>query len=422
MISVLIFLIALAVYYTIGKQYQSMILMLLSLYVYWEVASWNILIIASISGIVAVCATCSVRHYRKWVVIIPICALIAGFVLLRWNWAGIALPLGYSVLSFTSISLLVDQYKDPYKYRLIDVVSYLLFFPKIFAGPIERARDFIPSSTKTFHVVEIYSGFKYLVFAAFCKFIIGDLFASTDMSASGINLWMQIFVYAIGFFFDFWAYTLMAIGVGRIFGYYLSISFYRPYFSTSLCEFWHRWNITLGTWFRDYIYIPLGGKYLSIPAWSGAILLVFIFSGLWHGATWPFLIWGLLHGCMLIAERILIKPDRLTSVFKIMYSVAVFFLVCLLWQLFIIDNLDEIMSLGQSLFMGEPINTKIIIQLAGCTLSYIILTSDKVFSLVEQSYESRTSVIAEVTMISVMVVVLVVMNCPWSFNFFYFRF
>lgn len=248
---------AIILYYTVGKRYQSWILIALSLFVYWQVVQWNILLILSIAVMVGICASYLERNTTKTAVAIPIIVIIAGFFFLRSNIGGLGFPLGYSVLAFTSISILIDQYRNPAHYRYADILSYLLFFPKIFAGPIERTSNFISSSEKGFNGMSCYVGFKYLIFAAFCKLVVADNLASTELTGTGVNLWMEIFVYSIGFFFDFWAYTLMAIGVGKFFGYNLSTNFFKPYYSSSFREFWHRWNITLGTWLRDYIIFHL---------------------------------------------------------------------------------------------------------------------------------------------------------------------
>lgn len=420
--SIAITICAVILYYTVGKRYQSWILIALSLFVYWQVAQWNILLLFSIAVMVGICASYLERNNTKTAVAIPVSVIIAGFFFLRFDVGGFGFPLGYSVLAFTSISILIDQYRNPAHYRYADLLSYLLFFPKIFAGPIERASNFISSSEKRFNNMSCYVGFKYLIFAAFCKLVVTDNLASTELSGIGVNLWMEIFVYSIGFFFDFWAYTLMAIGVGKLFGYDLSANFFKPYYSSSFREFWHRWNITLGTWLRNYIYIPLGGNKLSYIKWALAVLLVFIVSGVWHGTTLPFIVWGICHGILLIAERGLVYQKNLQLLFKVAYSMVVFIFVSLLWQLFIVDSLGSAIQRYASLFDSEPFHGELAVKLVLSSLAYILLTSSRVFSLIQKSSNNRTFVIAEVSMLAVMLSALIFLNCPMSFNFFYFRF
>lgn len=419
--SIAITICAIILYYTVGKRYQSWILIALSLFVYWQVAQWNILLFFSIALMVGICTSYLERNTTKTAVAIPIIVIIAGFFFLRSDIGGLGFPLGYSVLAFTSISILIDQYRNPVHYRYADILSYLLFFPKIFAGPIERASNFISSSEKLFNGMSCYVGFKYLIFAAFCKLVVADNLASTELTGIGVNLWMEIFVYSIGFFFDFWAYTLMAIGVGKLFGYDLSANFFKPYYSSSFREFWHRWNITLGTWLRDYIYIPLGGNKLPYIKWALAVLLVFIVSGVWHGTTLPFIVWGICHGILLIAERGLVTQKNLQPL-KVAYSVVVFVFVSLLWQLFIVDFLDSAIQKYASLFDSEPFHGELAVKLVLSSLAYILLTSGRVFSLIQKSSNNRTFVIAEVSMLAVMLSALILLNCSMSFNFFYFRF
>lgn len=419
--SIAISICAIILYYTIGKRYQSWILIALSLFVYWQVAQWNILLLFSIALMVGICASYLERNNTKIAVAIPVSVIVAGFFFLRSDIGGLGFPLGYSVLAFTSISILIDQYRNPAHYRYADILSYLLFFPKIFAGPIERASNFISSSEKGFNGMSCYVGFKYLIFAAFCKLVVADNLASTEFTGIGLNLWMEIFVYAIGFFFDFWAYTLMAIGVGNLFGYDLSANFFKPYYSSSFRAFWHRWNITLGTWLRDYIYIPLGGNKLPYIKWALAILLVFIVSGVWHGTTLPFIVWGICHGILLIAERGLVTQKNLQPL-KVAYSVVVFVFVSLLWQLFIVDSLGNAIQRYASLLDSEPIHGELAVKLILSSLAYILLTSSRVFSLIQKRSNNRTFVIAEVSMLAVMLSALILLNCPMSFNFFYFRF
>lgn len=419
--SIAITICAIILYYTIGKRYQSLILIALSLFVYWQVAQWDILLLFSIALMVGICTTYLERNNTKTAVAIPVSVIVGGFFFLRSDVGGLGFPLGYSVLAFTSISILIDQYRKPAHYRYADILSYLLFFPKIFAGPIERASSFISSSEKGFNGMSCYVGFKYLIFAAFCKLVVADNLASTELTGVGVNLWMEIFVYSIGFFFDFWAYTLMAIGVGKLFGYDLSANFFIPYYSSSFREFWHRWNITLGTWLRDYIYIPLGGNKLPYIKWALAVLLVFIVSGVWHGTTLPFIVWGICHGILLIAERGLVTPKNL-PLLKVAYSIVVFIFVSLLWQLFIVDSLGSAIQRYASLFDSEPFHGELAVKLVLSSLAYVLLTSSRVFSLIQKSSNNRTFVIAEVSMLAVMLSALIILNCPMSFNFFYFRF
>ena len=422
MITVLIFLIAFIAYYTLGVRFQSVILTVLSLYVYWQVAEWNIIVI----GIIALfsLAFCNLlsKQKKKLYVILPIFCIASSFLLLRDRIIGCGLPLGFSVLSFTALSLLIDQYHSTQKYTNFEVLSYLLFFPKIFAGPIERASRFMIARPTRFNGMEFYTGLKYLIFAAFVKFVMGDMFGKTEMSAFGLNQLANVFVFAFGFFFDFWSYTLMAIGVGKLFGYTLSISFNRPYESRTLQEFWHRWNITLGAWLRDYIYIPLGGNRNSTFKWIAIVMVVFLLSGMWHGATLPFILWGLCHGVLLCVERKIIKPERFNCFGAFIYRLVVIILVAFLWQLFLIDSVKDIAPLIHSLFIYQALAPQILYQFGVCLLGMFLLTSKKAVVILNGQQSETNSIITEVSVLSLMLVSLLLLNCKISFNFFYFRF
>lgn len=422
MITVLIFLIALIAYYTFGIRYQSVILTMLSLYVYWQVAEWNIIVIGIIALFsLAFCKLLS-KQKKKLYVILPIVCIASSFLLLRDRIIGWGLPLGFSVLSFTALSLLIDQYHSNQKYRSFEVLSYLLFFPKIFAGPIERASRFIIDKPTRFNGMEFYKGIKYLIFAVFVKFVMGDQCGKTEMSAFGLNQLANVFVFAFGFFFDFWSYTLMAIGVGKLFGYTLSISFNRPYESRTFQEFWHRWNITLGTWLRDYVYIPLGGNRNSTFKWIAIVMVVFLLSGLWHGSTLPFILWGLCHGVLLCVERKIIKPERFNCFGVLIYRLVVITLVAFLWQLFLIDSVKDIVPLIHSLLIYEQLTSQILYQFCACLIGMFLLTSKKAVMILNGQQSEARSIITEVSVLSLMLVSLLLLNCQMSFNFFYFRF
>ncbi|MEY8606966.1 MBOAT family O-acyltransferase [Muribaculum intestinale] len=417
-----ILLLGIITYYTIGRRYQSTLLVAMSLYVYWIVARWNIIPITALSLVITLFGKLLENRHSKSFVITPIILIILCFILLRYSNVGIVLPIGMSVLSFTGISYLVDQYRNPKHYKSIEVICYLLFFPKIFAGPIERANNFINSEIRSFQIANIYKGIKYLIFAAFCKFIIGDIASSTNFEVLGLGLLFQMLTFGISFFFDFWAYTLMAIGVGELFGYTLSVSFDKPYYAGSFREFWHRWNITLGAWLRDYIYIPCGGNRLSLPRWSLTVLLVFMVSGLWHGATLPFIIWGVFHACLVCFEKMVVRPQNLPACLRYLYGAIVVLITALLWQLFIVDSMEDILLRFGNMLIAAPLEVKPLVQLAVSVVAMVVLTSDRVFNLVRFESTRKRGIITEVTMLSLMLTTLFILNCPISFNFFYFRF
>lgn len=417
----LVIILGVVIYYTIGRSCQSYILTALSLYVYWQFGQWSIVPIVAMTIMFLIASAAMEKCRSKVLLWLPTMISITGFFVFRNNISNLVLPLGYSVMTFSGISLLIDQYQRGKRYNWADVASFLLFFPKIFAGPIERANDFITILPKSFNFATIYIGIKYLIFASFCKFIVSD-FIVADLEHPGINLWFGIITYAITFFFDFWAYSLMAIGAGYMLGYHLSVSFDRPYYAQSLRDFWHRWNITLGTWLRDYIYIPLGGNRLKPFKQAGDIMLVFCVSGLWHGSSLPFICWGVMHGFMLCVERFLIKPERRNIIAQIFYAMSMFVIISLLWQLFVVDTMPDFCSILSRLLQPSDLILSSLYKLLSGLAAVAILTHRKVVGLISHNAIQLNQIITESTMLTLMLVALLLLNTPFNLNFFYFRF
>lgn len=244
----------------------------------------------------------------------------ADFVIVSWNAATqascpllhIALPIGISFYTFQMISYLVDVYRGETaaQKNLISLALYIAMFPQLIAGPIVRYQDIAKQLTdrrSTWQQLESGS----------CRFVIG--LAKKVLLANELGTLCQIFrgseaksvlfywVYAaalcLQIYLDFSAYSDMAIGLGRLFGFSLPENFKYPYISKSITEFWRRWHISLGTWFRDYVYIPLGGSRVNRWKWYRNILIVWMLTGLWHGAAWNFIIWGLYFGILLVIEK-----------------------------------------------------------------------------------------------------------------------
>ncbi len=225
------------------------------------------------------------------------------------------LPLGISFFTFQAISYLVDVYRGqaPVQKNFINLALYISSFPQLIAGPIIRYQSVVHQITGRLHSAACFSeGVQRFVFGLAKKMLIANplgLIADrifvlpADQLTIGIT-WLGVVCYSLQIFFDFCGYSDMAIGLGRMFGFHFLENFNYPYISRSIQEFWRRWHISLSTWFRDYLYIPLGGS--RVPAFRVYFNLctVFFLCGLWHGASWNFVIWGLIHGSFIIFERI----------------------------------------------------------------------------------------------------------------------
>lgn len=224
------------------------------------------------------------------------------------------LPIGISFFTFHAISYLIDIWRGISRVQRnpLDLALYLALFPQLIAGPIIRYHDIEEQLTNRQTTLDnLYFGARRFIFGLAKKMLIANtlgLVADSIFSLPGNELtaplaWLGIFSYTLQLYFDFSAYSCMAIGLGRMFGFRFLENFNYPYIATSIQDFWHRWHISLSRWFRDYLYIPLGGNRLGEKRTYLNLLTVFFLCGLWHGASWNFVVWGLFHGMFLIFER-----------------------------------------------------------------------------------------------------------------------
>ena len=229
--------------------------------------------------------------------------------------AQIALPLGISFYTFQSISYIIDLYRGTCQVQKswINVSLYISFFPQLVAGPIIKYND-VNEALSNRTITDEYTvyGIKRFVYGLGKKVILSNYFAYMVDQIYGLSIehismplaWLGAVLYALQIYFDFGGYSDMAIGISSMFGFHFPENFNYPYVSTSVQEFWRRWHISLSTWFKEYLYIPLGGNRKGKYRTYINLLIVFFATGLWHGASWQFVVWGLFHGMFLIIERI----------------------------------------------------------------------------------------------------------------------
>ena len=225
----------------------------------------------------------------------------------------ILLPVGISFYTFQAMSYTIDVYRGELHARrsLLDLAVFVSFFPHLVAGPIQRASFLLPQveSPRRFSAEKARSGFVLICWGFFKKLVIADnvgviankVFALSDPTF--YILWAGVFAFAIQIYADFSAYTDIARGTSRWLGFELTENFAHPYLARSPADFWRRWNISLSSWFRDYVYIPLGGSRLGTWLWTRNVLITFLLSGLWHGASWNYVLWGLYHGLLLLITQ-----------------------------------------------------------------------------------------------------------------------
>ena len=215
----------------------------------------------------------------------------------------VLIPMGLSFYTFQTIGLWVDNLRKPSpRPSFLNYLSFSSFFPQIVAGPIEKREHLLPQIEKVrfrIHRENVDSALGWIVLGLAYKMVVADnlgLFPEkfrTDPT-NAYHVWLESFTFGIRIYFDFAGYSFIAIGLGLLFGVRLTLNFLAPYWSANLRDFWRTWHVTLGAWLRDYIYLPLGGRKSS--RWALNIVIVFLVSGIWHGAGWGFIIWGLLHG------------------------------------------------------------------------------------------------------------------------------
>lgn len=265
--------------------------------------------------------------------------------------APIHLPLGVSFFTFQAISYIVDVYRREVSAQnsIYNLALYIALFPQLIAGPIVRYHDISSQITDRPHSVELFSsGVQRFVIGLAKKMLIANplgLVADNVFSLPGDDLtmplaWIGILSYTLQIYFDFSGYSDMAIGLGKMFGFKFHENFNYPYISTSLREFWKRWHISLSSWFRDYVYISLGGNRVSTARVYLNLLTVFLLTGIWHGASWNFVIWGLFHGVFLTFEHMGFSRI-LSKTWQPVQHLYVIFIVITSWVFFRADTLTQ---------------------------------------------------------------------------------
>ena len=260
----------------------------------------------------------------------------------------LALPIGISFYTFQSLSYTIDVYRGnvPVQKNIVSFGAYVTLFPQLIAGPIVRYIDVARElENRTHNWENIALGARRFLLGLGKKILIADQFAlliklfrqSTEPSV--LFYWMYAIAFMLNIYFDFSGYSDMAIGLGRIFGFHFPENFNYPYISKSITEFWRRWHISLGSWFRDYVYIPMGGNRVGKWRWVLNILTVWMLTGLWHGAAWNFVLWGLMFAVLLLIEKWVPALQKLPNLLRHLY---VLLLVCISFVLFNGENLTQV--------------------------------------------------------------------------------
>ena len=283
----------------------------------------------------------------------------------------ILLPIGLSFHTFQAMSYTIEVYRGKQKAeRHFGIYSlYVMFYPQLVAGPIERPQNLLHQFREKydFDYNRVTSGLRLMAWGLFKKVVIADRLAivadkifNNPQEYNSLSLAIGVIFFSFQIFCDFSGYSDMAIGAARIMGFKLMTNFNKPYQSKSISEFWKRWHISLSTWFKDYLYISLGGNKVTIPRWYLNLFLVFLISGLWHGANWTFVIWGALHGFYLVFALVTHKKreriNRLLFLNKVpaISVITTFALVAFAWIFFRANDLHSALYICKHLFTGIP--------------------------------------------------------------------
>ena len=355
----------LAVYFLTPRRGKNAVLLLSSLFFYgWGEPKLLWLMVFTIAAfyLCGLAIAHSQAHKKAWMVV-SVCVGVgllglykyADFFITSVNAATglsvpllrLSLPVGISFYTFQCLSYTVDVYRGtvPPQKNPISFGAYVSLFPQLIAGPIVRYQDVARELDSREHSWEnVGLGLRRFVVGLAKKVILADNLAMLvklyrqSAEPSVVFAWMYAIAFTLNIYFDFSGYSDMAIGLGRIIGFHFPENFNYPYLSKSVTEFWRRWHISLGSWFRDYVYIPLGGNRVSRAKWVRNILVVWMLTGLWHGAAWNFVLWGLLFAALLLVEKALPGLQRLPGILRHGY---VLLAVILSFVLFNADTLAQ---------------------------------------------------------------------------------
>ena len=277
------------------------------------------------------------------------------------------LPVGISFYTFQTLGYVIDVYRGTTQpeVNFVEYAVFISYFPQLVAGPIERTNNLLPQIkavhkfdySKTIYGIKLmaWGFFKKLCIADILAFFVVDIVFSDLYRYKGLELLIAVFFFTVQIYCDFSGYSDIARGCSKMLGIDLMENFKSPYFSVSLREFWSRWHISLSTWFRDYVYIPLGGNRAGKFRHNMNLLLTFMISGLWHGASWTFVIWGLLHGLGQVIENALTvrKQQEIHGLMRVVRMLVTFVFVMLAWVFFRTQNFSEALYVLRSIFSSD---------------------------------------------------------------------
>ena len=409
--------VSLLLFWNISSQRLRLVLLLFSSFVFYGWFYWpGLLLLVGLIGVNYFLSWAINKYRLKWIFIVGICLNLLNLVWFKYagflfeiieslfvffNFEVVIpkpnywLPLGISFYTFQFLGYFIDLYlgKVIHEKSILTFAVFKCYYAQLIAGPIVRANELLPQlNTKTsFDLKRFQKGFFLLIGGLFVKICVADILSQfvqfgfeNAATMEFLKAWLALYGFAFQILSDFWGYSTMAVGIGLMYGINLPNNFNFPYMATSFQDFWRRWHITLSEWFRDYLYIPLGGSRGRNGIYFNLIITMTI-AGIWHGAGWNFLFWGLGHGILLAIERRwnLHKIGGEQKWIKMIRQLIVFHSVCLLWVFFRAASFDEAVSFFNSLLLPPYNFSASHMELLIITISLFLIFNRKLGRLFE---------------------------------------
>lgn len=352
----------------------------------------------------------------------------------------VLLPVGISFYTFQTLSYTIDVYYGKLKpeKHLGYFALYVAFFPQLVAGPIERFSRLTPQLKANHPLLydNLVNGLRLIIYGLFIKMVIADNLSvyveeiyANPTGFNALSVMQGVFFYSFQIYSDFYGYSLIAIGSARMMGVQIMDNFNTPYLAKSIGEFWQRWHISLSTWFRDYIYFPMGGNRVQKSRWVFNVMVVFVVSGLWHGASWTFIIWGGMFGILYLSEAAINRFFRIGAVKTpfsaghILLSMKTFLLVTLLWVFFRSSDFNQAIDVLQTLFMNWSVTDSFIVTPKVWILLVLFIISDMLFYNSRfDKWVSTKPMIVRWTVYALLIFSIIVFAGVENFPFIYFQF
>ena len=388
----------LLIYFIVPFKYKNYIILIFSLLFYF-IGEPKYIIILLMSCIINYILSILIKKYKKWSKFYLILACIYNigqllifkyldFFIYSTNkllntsipFMYIIMPIGISFFTFQALGYVIDVYKEKQDTakNIWTFMTYVCLFPQLIAGPIVRFNDIKNELNKRSHSFDnIYEGIKRFIIGLSKKVLLANIlgeFSKSLITETLLSSWLKPVSFTLQIYFDFSGYSDMAIGLGLILGFHFLENFNYPFIASSITDFWHRWHISLSSWFKDYVYIPLGGNRVSKLKFIRNIFIVWFLTGFWHGANWNFIIWGLYFGIILLIEKLYLgKYLKKTKILKYIYTI---FIVVISFIIFNSNSIEDIFISLKNMFMitNIPITDKLSIYYFKSYFALIIIS------------------------------------------------